>query len=834
MTTTTIHDDFDAWAATALTEGLSAEERIAFSSHLAACAQCRALYQKTEAMNESLNRTFALERPAPGFEHKLVAAFRKGKRGSWLAEIPATIVWLVRLRAVQTAGVLAALVLLVALGNQMTRPSGMLFSNSRSSGVNYRRDESLAADKNAPAAGPVSSTANGEDLGFRGGAKVFPDAADQEKNLADTKSDSDGKTRDFAATGHAMTIGGGQITLGKAKGKNQDAGTFSLAPAVTTAPLVVASGKMLSDKEPSVFGNMTSATEQIPAEAPAPLTAPNDARKLIRNANVELEVASFESALDKLATTATQSGGYIATKNSARGANGKLRGTIIVKVLPQNLDGFLLELRTLGEVKNQTLASQDVTKEYTDTAAHLRNAQRMEERLLKMLDEAKGKMSEVLQVEKELGRVRESIETMQGEIKLYDSLVSYATVTLSLYEKDLNQPAAFLLRQTGNLELLAADVEKTYADARRIAESVSAQISDANISRDGNGKVSATLQLLIPATATDNTLRQLKTLGRIQNFTSQTERTAQNGSNGDAGTSNAKVDTAPAVFRVTIEHDEATNRQIRFTVFAKDIDQAFDEARKAAAAAGAEVVSSNLVRPRNGAGNATLVVRVAAPKHAEFITTLQKLGRASDYQVQRDAAPESEETGTAPVLVSLQLVDEEPSVQQTRLRIEASDIGNRVQDFKQAATAAGATVRDSTFQRLPDGRETAQILLRFPLTKYAELLGKAQALGKTRELSVNRRDIAAGQATDGTAPAELSVSLGSESKIVADNSGLSATLRRTLSEAIHSLLWSVQMIGVAVAFLAPWIMGTGAAWFIVARLRKLRKNRAALKDTNVR
>ncbi|HEX8373065.1 MAG TPA: DUF4349 domain-containing protein [Chthoniobacterales bacterium] len=838
LTPESIHDDFDDWAAAALLGALSETERLAFADHLAACPRCQGLYQETESMNETLTNTFEQERPSPYFENKLVLAFRAGERKSWLARVPETIAWLMGLRGVQTAGVLAALTLLVTVGNKLTgveMPTTPLAVHSasqkeRGSDFAFAASDTAEDSRKLGRSGAFGDSPQklGEDQDYflaDGAAKesnasgISDAAAFPMKQQLALNAPSKGDRADFEQKneGNSRSRSKGDSTgpLTAARKSVPAAPQPAGTPAILQAPVTPA------DEAPAAAADQAGES-LAPAQQPAePNPGLVDARKLIRNASVELEVASFDVALDKLGTAATQAGGYVATKNSARGGNGKLRGTVVIKVLPQHLDGFLLELRSFGEVKNQTLGTQDVTKEYSDTAARLRNAQRMEERLLEMLADAKGKISDILQVEKELGRVRESIETMQGELKLYDSLVSYATVTISLYEKDLTQPAAFLLQQSGSLDLLAADVEKTYAEARRIAEAAKAQISDASVTRDANGRVNATMQLLIPAPAAESTLHQLKGLGRIQNFNSQTQRTAQNGSAATSGTENAKVENAPASFRVSIQHDQETRRQIRFTVFTRDLDQAFDAAKKSAAEAGAEVVNSNLVRPQNGGGNATLVVRVPAAKHAELVATLQKLGRASDYQVQRSGSGSAAENDdAAPILVSLSLTDEEPSVQQTRLRVQSDNLETRVQEFKKAALAAGATVRDSGYQRQTDGRESAQVVLRFPLNKYASLLAQAQALGKPQELSVERRDTAAVSTTDSQAPAELSIHFVTENKIVADNTGLLATLRRTASQAIASLLWSVQMIGVALAFLAPWALGLGVAWLVVRRLRR--------------
>src|SRR5207302_356033 len=73
-------------------------------------------------------------------------------------------------------------------------------------------------------------------------------------------------------------------------------------------------------------------------ESPAPALAN---RKLIRNAIVELEILSFDNAVQKITAVANEEHGYIATTDSEKQANGKLRGQVVVKVLPENLDLFL-------------------------------------------------------------------------------------------------------------------------------------------------------------------------------------------------------------------------------------------------------------------------------------------------------------------------------------------------------------------------------------------------------------------------------------------------------------------------------------------------------------
>src|SRR5947207_7483036 len=123
----------------------------------------------------------------------------------------------------------------------------------------------------------------------------------------------------------------------------------------------------------------------------------------------------------------------------------------------------------------------------------------MEQRLIEILKTKSKDVADLLQVEKELGRVREEIETMQGELKFMDSQVAFATVTITLAEKNMNIPAAFLLKEKAQLSLYATEVEKTYNDIKALTSSRGRgmQITNAQIDRDNTGRVSARLSLLL-------------------------------------------------------------------------------------------------------------------------------------------------------------------------------------------------------------------------------------------------------------------------------------------------------------------------------------------------
>ena len=675
MPNETIHNEIEEWLAADVHDQLADEERAAFEQHLAACTSCRALQEEEKQMHQLLENTLATESADLAFEQRMVSRFRD--------KVPAPnrglsmfLAGLLRMRAAQITAAAALLLTLVQVGKMITgeqplhrgaRQSIALALAPRAKDGDVI-DQTLTSWSNLPTAEEAAPQAKENEV-----TNAFATEAPTE-----LKKSLDDKT--------------GSIAAFAAKSDRQEADR-------PDSPVAPGAGKIES---PAV---------------PAPV-APADSRKLIRNAQLDLQVANYEVALQRLTTFANEEKGFVATQSSSKLPNGKLQGTVVVKVVPENLDRFLEKARGLGELKNQTLGTEDVTKAYFDTDARLRNAKRMEERLLQMLDKNTGKVSDLLQVEKELGRVREQIEQMQGELKYYDALVQYATVTISLAEKDLDEPAAFLLRETANLSLFSADVEKTFGEVKNALQNAKAQIVQSTLDRDNSGQATARMTLLLAPEESEAVISRFKSMGRVQNFNVQTERVAQNGS---GMSESAKV-----------ERDK---------------------------------VRLNLVISRTG---------------------------------------------------------EEQAVQQTSLRILTASVTQKVEELKAVVAKADGALRSSTFSRNPDGQEVANLTLRVPMKNYAGLVATFDQLGEVKDLNVQRNDQPGTTANPETAPADISVQIYNPGKIVSDQTGLGATIRRTLGQGVAALMWSARMIGVAIAFLAPWILALGLLGWLVTRFAKRR------------
>jgi len=98
-----------------------------------------------------------------------------------------------------------------------------------------------------------------------------------------------------------------------------------------------------------------------------------------------------------------------------------------------------------------------------------------------------------------------------------------------------------------------------------------------------------------------------------------------------------------------------------------------------------------------------------------------------------------------------------------------------------------------------------------------------------KDVSVQRED-RRGVVNEETAPADISIQIYSQPNIVSDETGLFATIRRTLAQGASALMWSLRMIGVALAFLAPWVLALAIVAWLVRRISRARAARRVKED----
>src|SRR5437867_3470782 len=216
------------------------------------------------------------------------------------------------------------------------------------------------------------------------------------------------------------------------------------------------------------------------------------------------------------------------------------------------------------------------------------------------------------------------------------------------------------------------------------------------------------------------------------------------------------------------------------------------------------------------------------------ISRVKSFGRVENFQTQTERIAQggtgmAENAKTKRDKVELNITisreEQEQAFQQTSLHIRTSSVDDKAKALRALAEKQGGRVRSSTFNRDPDGREVAIVSLRVPMKNYPALMESLNSLGKVENVSVQRQDRTDAQIDETNAPADISIQVYSQGNIVSQESGLFATLRRTLTQSAGAIMWSLRMIGVAVAFLAPWTIALVVVIWITRRVIRARQSR---------
>lgn len=203
---------------------------------------------------------------------------------------------------------------------------------------------------------------------------------------------------------------------------NADFGSKAQTPTETTA--VAESANILTDPA------------EIEADTSRSVEPSNDAvtagqPQLIKRAQLSLAVDSIDNSLKSASQLIrTQQGDILDLQDNQIEA---VQRTAYLRIrVPQaNLDSLLESLSALGTVQQQGLSAEDVSTQIVDAQARLRNLRKSEESLLKIMERS-GEISHVLEVSRELSRVREQIEQIDARVQNLKTQVRYSTVDLTL------------------------------------------------------------------------------------------------------------------------------------------------------------------------------------------------------------------------------------------------------------------------------------------------------------------------------------------------------------------------------------------------------------------
>ncbi len=167
--------------------------------------------------------------------------------------------------------------------------------------------------------------------------------------------------------------------------------------------------------------------------APAPRENPDWDRKIVKTANLKLEVKNFRSYVQQLHQLVKESGGYIAQESQSQ-SDYSIENTVAIKVPVDRFEDLLMKTASDSDkIVEKKINSEDVTTEYVDTRSRLETKKEVRERYLDLLKQARS-MKDILAVQNEINDIQEQMDAAAGRIAYLGHSSAYSTIYLDFYQ----------------------------------------------------------------------------------------------------------------------------------------------------------------------------------------------------------------------------------------------------------------------------------------------------------------------------------------------------------------------------------------------------------------
>jgi hypothetical protein len=197
-------------------------------------------------------------------------------------------------------------------------------------------------------------------------------------------------------------------------GANKDSGgAYAMAPPAPPPP-----------PEPKPVATVDKPLSATDAPPPSP-----GKRLMIYKGQATVLVPTVDVAAQKLIERVEALGGYVEGQNGDTASN---TTTVTMRVPAEHFFTVRKELGTYGQVLNDSVNAEDVTKAVFDLEIRLDNATQARARLIELLKNAQ-KMEDILAIETEVRRLTDEIESMKGQLRFYKDQIAFSTLTVSFY-----------------------------------------------------------------------------------------------------------------------------------------------------------------------------------------------------------------------------------------------------------------------------------------------------------------------------------------------------------------------------------------------------------------
>lgn len=173
------------------------------------------------------------------------------------------------------------------------------------------------------------------------------------------------------------------------------------------------------------------------------------AQKLIKEGNIQFKTKDIEATRNAINQSVKKYKGYISNDN-AFSSETRITHSVEVRIPSIHFDKFLAEVSlSAEEIEEKNIDIRDVTEEYLDIEARIKTKKELEKRYISLLAQART-INEILSIEKQLLKIREEIESIEGRLNYLKNKVTYSTLTIRYY-KEISKGNQYFIKIVSSL-----------------------------------------------------------------------------------------------------------------------------------------------------------------------------------------------------------------------------------------------------------------------------------------------------------------------------------------------------------------------------------------------
>ncbi len=828
---------------------LSGDLAANLDAHLRGCGECRDDLRQLEKTRAMLHTARDIHAPENTMRNTWLAIQNATAANSGVAMArsmpkPHAPISLTRWKKVAVASLMVAAVFIVAmqLGTMQERHEWLTAGAAQTpiriplvtGGPAYAEGEEVyrrTVEDKKYARGPV-----GEDDGRHEVALAAKDNTirQQESLVAQERNEADGLAeQNKALTAHneeylvlqppnapVMPVEAPQ-KLGDLPGLTDDQKAFILGkrpeyPALSN-PNIRMSNSWFGPMSFNLFNNTqanpteTSRTKGDPEKAidtPPKETKADAKLKIIKTGELTLEIKNYTDSTRAVEALVTKFQAQIADSRTSDLSGAAKRGDIVIRVVPERFEELFGELKKLGTVLQDRAGAADITAQYVDTEARIKNMRVEEERLQELVKSKTylDKIQSLLEVERELTRVRGEIEGMEGQMRVWQEQIGLSTIRLTLQEPARAVP-------TGSLSVEVANLSEAKKALDAALTNAGAQLLNGQTNKRSDGTLMGTYALRAKFGRFAEVAAAIKGLGRVQD-----EKIVNQpfGSGVPDGAQDVPCDIALVLFERGIQ---LPTESLQIEVGA--LPEAIAKLDVALAAAQATVVSNQTQRQNNGVSTAQISLRVRAGNFAALVDALPSLGRIAHRTVGGESGKIQGGAADVPCTVELQLFEQPKEVPGGAITLEVTEFVEARDRLTALTKEQGLHVSEADSRQRSDGSWTGAFKLSVKAEKMDAVIGQLEKLGRVKSRDVKGVGLGELSRVDPNVVGEIAVTIQEKPTIAPQEEG---SFRMLMRDTFGGFLTSMGYLIRGLGMMLPWLAVIAVLFGLIWRFTRGKKS----------